>query len=185
MTLWPPRIKGDAHRMWSRVLRLFNRLLNRLAFVFPGGHSVRPWLQKRRGARIGRNIWISRYVYFDELHPEAITIGDNSTIGLRSSIFTHFYWGPRRSQNGYSEVVIEKNVFIGPHCLILPGVRIGEGAVIKGGSVVSRNVPPYTFWGPPSSGPLARVTVPLTPESSYDQFIRGLKPIRNKNRRGG
>jgi len=166
--------------MWRRVMVLSSRFLNKLAFVFPGGYTTRPWLQKRRGVNLGKNIWISQYVYFDELHPEAITVGDNCTIGLRTSIFTHFYWGPRRSQNGYFEVVIERDVFIGPHCLILPGVHIGEGAVIKGGSVVSHNVPTYTFWGPPPSGPLARVTVPLTPATSYDSFIRGLKPFRTK-----
>jgi acetyltransferase-like isoleucine patch superfamily enzyme len=161
-------------------MRFLSRFMNKLAFVIPGGYSIRPWLQKRRGVNFGTNVWISQYVYFDELHPEAITIGDDCTIGLRTSIFTHFYWGPRRSQNGYSEVVLEKGVFIGPHCLILPGVRVGEGAVIKGGSVLSRDVPSYTFWGPPPAGPLARVTVPLTPENTYDQFVRGLKPFRTK-----
>jgi acetyltransferase-like isoleucine patch superfamily enzyme len=110
-----------------------------------------------RGVIIGKNVWISQYVYIDEIHPEAVFIGDNSSIGLRTSIFTHFYWGPRRSKNGYKEVVIEKNVFIGPHCLILPGVKVGEGAVVKGGSVLTRNVPPFMFWGPPPVGPLGEM----------------------------
>jgi acetyltransferase-like isoleucine patch superfamily enzyme len=149
-----------------------------LASIAPGGYSLRPWLHKARGVKVGKNVWISQYVYLDELHPEGITIMDNSSIGLRTSIFTHFYWGSRKSANGYSEVVIEKDVFIGPHCLILPGVRIGEGAVIKGGTVVSRDVPPFTFWGLPNAGPLARVTVPLTPVHEYQEFVEGLKPIR-------
>jgi len=76
--------------------------------------------------------------------------------------------------------VIEENVFVGPHCLILPNVRIGEGAVIKGGTVVTRDVPPFTFWGPPAAGPLGRVTVPLTPEHSYEEFVQGLKLIRKR-----
>jgi acetyltransferase-like isoleucine patch superfamily enzyme len=123
-------------------------------------------------------VWISQYVYIDELHPEAITISDNTTIGLRTSIFAHFYWGPKRAGGDYSEVIIGKNVFVGPHCLILPGVHIGEGTVVKGGTVVSRDIPPFTFWGPPPAGPLGRVTVPLTPEHTYEEFIQGLKPIR-------
>ena len=151
-----------------------------LALWIPGGYTTRVWLHRRRGVKIGRGAWISRFVYIDELHPEGLTIGDNSAIGLRTSIFTHFYWGPRKLENGFKIVVIEKNVFVGPHCLILPGVRIGEGSVIKGGSVVTSNVPPFTFWGPPPSGPLARVTVPLTPEHSYEEFVRGLKPVRKK-----
>jgi acetyltransferase-like isoleucine patch superfamily enzyme len=135
-------------------------------------------LHRKRSARIGKNVWISQHVYIDELHPEAVTIMDNVTIGLRTSIFTHFYLGPRQSAAAYSPVIIEKDVFIGPHCLILPGVRIGEGTVIRGGTVVSRDVPPFTFWGPPPAGPLARITVPLTPEHSYFEFMRGLKPVR-------
>lgn len=139
---------------------------------------MRPWLHRRRGAKIGTNVWISQFVYIDELHPDAVTIQENCTIGLRTSIFTHFYWGARKSTDGYAEVVIEKDVFVGPHCLILPNVRIGEGAVIKAGTIVTRDVPSFTFWGPPAAGPLGRVTVPLTPEHTYKQFMKGLKPIR-------
>lgn len=157
---------------------LFNRLLNRLSYITPGGYTFRPWIHKRRGVKLGRNVWISQFVYLDELHPEGITIGDNCTIGLRTSIFTHFYWGPRKLGHCYKAVVIERNVYVGPHCLILPGVRIREGAVVKGGSVITREVPASTFWGPPPSGPLAHATVPLTPEHTYEEFTRGLRPIR-------
>jgi len=130
---------------------------------------------------MGKNVWISRWVYIDELHPEAVTIGDNSSIGLRTSIFTHFYWGSQRSREFAGPVSIEENVFIGPHCVILPKVRIGRGAVIKAGTVVTRDVPPETFWGPPQAGPLARITVPLTAEHSYEEFVSGLRPLRKKS----
>jgi acetyltransferase-like isoleucine patch superfamily enzyme len=120
-------------------------------------------------------------VYIDELYPEAVTIGENSTIGLRTSIFTHFHWG-RRREGGYGEVVIGKDVFIGPHCLILPNVHIGDGAVIKGGTVVTKDVPPFTFFGAPPAIVLGKVTVPLTPEHDYKEFIRGLRPVRNGKR---
>jgi acetyltransferase-like isoleucine patch superfamily enzyme len=164
------------------VRNLMNRILLKLAYVAPGGWNLRVWLHKRRGVRIGKNVWISQFVYIDELHPEGVNIGDNCTIGVRTSIFTHFYWGPRRAVNGYKEVVLEKNVYVGPHCLILPGVRIGEGSVIKGGSVVTSNVPSFTFWGPAPSSALGRVTVPLTPEHNYEEFVKGLRPMRSKKR---
>ena len=142
---------------------------------------MRPGLHRLRGARIGRNVWISQYVYLDAIHPEAIQIGDHCTIGLRTSIIAHLYWGPRKaSGDAFKEIVIENNVFIGPHCLILPGSKIGEGTVIKGGSVVTGNVPARTFWGAPPSGPLAQVTVSLTPDHSYQEFVSGLKPFPKK-----
>ncbi len=161
--------------------QLISRIFLQLTYVLPGGDTIRPGIQRMRGAHIGKGVWISQFVYIDKLHPEAVFIGDNSTIGFRTSIFTHFYWGPRRSSDGFKKVVIDKDVFIGPHCLILPGVRVGQGAVVRGGSVLTANVPAHTLWGPPTSGPLGRVTVPLTSETSYEEFVRGLRPHRKKS----
>ena len=153
---------------------LLSRLAGKLAFIAPGGFSVRPWLQRLRGASIGKNVWISQFVYIDEIHPADVSIGDNCIIGLRTSIISHFYSGPRRPvSNG--KVVIEKDVFIGPHCVVLPNVTIGEGAVIRAGTVVSRNVPAHTFWGPPAAEALGIANVPLTPDTNYEDFMGGLK----------
>jgi acetyltransferase-like isoleucine patch superfamily enzyme len=162
------------------IINIRNHLLHKLASFVPGGDSLRPWLHCKRGVTIGRNVWISQYVYIDELHPEALTIGDNCSIGLRTSIFTHFYWGSRRTNSGFGKVIIEDDVFVGPHCVILPNVRIGRGSVIKAGTVVSRNVPPKVFWGLPAPEALAIVEVPLTSEQEYRNFLRGLKPVRKK-----
>ncbi len=163
--------------MLSQIVK---RILQRVSYIAPGGYTIRPKIQSLRGVHMGENVWVSQFVYFDELHPEAITIGDNSSIGLRTSIITHLYWGPRINTDAYKEVIIGRNSFIGPHCLILPGVTIGEGAVIKGGTTLTRNVPPHTFWGHSEGAPLAKITIPLTPESSYKEFVRGLRPYRRK-----
>ncbi|MDH3268232.1 MAG: acyltransferase [Ignavibacteria bacterium] len=159
--------------------KIFGNLLHTLAFVLPFGYSLRPFLHKVRGVKVGKNVWISKYVYIDDNHPECISIGDNSTIGLRTTIFAHTYFGPPRKSNP-DKVVIGKNVFIGPHCLILPNVSIGDGSVIKGGTVVTRNVPANTLFGLPSAEPLAHLTNPLTTEYSYEEFVKGIKPIRKK-----
>jgi acetyltransferase-like isoleucine patch superfamily enzyme len=155
--------------------RWFSVVLGRLAMVCPGGAGVRPRLHRWRGARIGDGAWIGLFVYLDELHPEALSIGKNCTIGIRTTIITHFYWG-RAQPASNGSVVIEDDVFIGPHCVILPNVRIGEGAVIQAGTVVTRSVPPRTLWGPQPAGPLGSVTVPLTRVHQYTEFLRGLKP---------
>ncbi len=162
------------------MIRLIKRLLGRIAMLVPGGFTVRPALQRLNGVHVGKGVWISQWVYLDELYPESITIGNHSTIGMRTSIFAHFHWGPRREANGAKKVVIGDNVFIGPHCVILPGVRIGSGAVIKAGTVVTRSVPPNIFYGDSPGRPLARITVPVGANSPYEDFVRGLKPLEGK-----
>jgi len=53
--------------------------------------------------------------------------------------------------------------------------------VIQAGTVVSRNIPAGSFFGHAPATILGRVTVPLTPEHSYQEFVQGLRPIRGKN----
>ncbi len=160
--------------------QILQRLLRKVAYVAPGGCSLRPYLHRLRGVKIGENVWISQYVYIDEIHPEVITIDDNVTIGIKSSIIAHFYWGPRRPSSEAGPVHIGKDVFIGPHCVILPNVTIGDGAVIQAGTVVTTNVAPGMLWGSPKAGPLAKVTVPLTSEFGFSKFLRGLRPVGDK-----
>ena len=161
-------------------MSFLQRILRRVAYFMPGGLTVRPILHRLRGVRIGQNVWISQYVYIDELHPEVIQIGDNVTVGIGTSIISHLYW-TKSKEAVVKPVIIESNVFIGPHCVILPGVRIGQGSVIQAGTVVSRNIPAGSFFGHAPATILGKVTVPLTPEHSYQEFVQGLRPIRGKN----
>jgi acetyltransferase-like isoleucine patch superfamily enzyme len=161
--------------MWNP----FQRIFRRLAYFVPGGFRLRPGLHRLRGVKIGKNVWISQYVYIDELHPEAIEIGDNVTIGIGSAIISHLYWTKSR-EPVVKPVVIESDVFIGPHCVILPGVRIGKGSVVQAGTVVSRNVPAGVFLGHQPASILGKVSVPLTAEHSYQEFVQGLRPVRQR-----
>jgi len=162
------------------MLQLLNRLLCFIAFLAPGGYSLRPTLHRWRGMKIGNRVWLGQLVYLDVLYPKGIVIGNNVTINLRTTIYSHFHSGPRRISGGWKKVEIEDDVFIGPHCVILPGIRIGKGAVIKAGSVLTRNVPPHTFWGQSEGRPLAEVTVPLTPDNEYEEFVKGLRPFEKR-----
>jgi acetyltransferase-like isoleucine patch superfamily enzyme len=163
------------------ICNLSDGFFNILAFVGPGGETLRPWLHRVRGVRVERHVWISHFVYIDDLHPEEISIGDDCTIGLSTSIFAHLYWGFKKPQ-GNGRVVIEKDVFVGPHCVILPNFRIGEGAVIKVGAVASRNVSPHAFCGAPSAEPLGTATVPLTLDHRrmLIQKRQQLKPTKSR-----
>lgn len=45
----------------------------------------------------------------------------------------------------HGSVIIDEYAFVGMNCVILPGVRIGRGAIIGAGSVVTKDIPPYTI----------------------------------------
>ena len=159
------------------MARLFKRLLGKLALITPGGYSLRPMLHKLRGCTLGKNVWISQYVYIDEVHPEAIVIKDNVSIGMRTTIFAHFYEAEYKPGKYVGKVVIEDDVYIGPHCLILQDVTIGKGAVIAAGSIVTQNVPAGVLFGPPKCEPIARATRPLANGETYKNFLLGLRRL--------
>jgi len=53
-----------------------------------------------------------------------------------------------------AEIVVEDEVWIGANSVITAGVRIGRHAVVAGGSVVTKDVPPYTIVGGNPARPL-------------------------------
>lgn len=93
---------------------------------------------------IGNNTVINRYTYLDGRVP--LTIGNNVNISHYTLIQTLTHDPQNPDFVCLSKpVVIEDHVWIGARAIISPGVRIGEGAVIGAGSVVTRDVQPYTI----------------------------------------
>jgi acetyltransferase-like isoleucine patch superfamily enzyme len=76
----------------------------------------------------------------------AIRTGDDVSIGPEAVILTlgHDPQSPDFADRG-AEVIIGDRVWIGYRAVVLPGVTIGEGAVVGAGSIVTKNVEPYTI----------------------------------------
>ncbi len=78
-------------------------------------------------------------------------IGNRVLIGYGTHILTSNHRVPKnRGKIFYSghdrkKVSISDDVWIGANCTILPGVSVGQGAVIAAGSVVTKDVPPYSI----------------------------------------
>jgi len=75
-----------------------------------------------------------------------IRIGSDVSIGPEASILTlgHDPQSPEFEDRG-GDVVIGNRVWIGYRAIILPGVTIGEGAVVGAGSIVTKNVEPFSI----------------------------------------
>ena len=82
--------------------------------------------------KVGKDVMMGPYV---------VIIGDNHEFSRRDI--------PMRLQGRieYSPVVIEDNVWIGARAILLPGIKIGNGAIIGAGAVVTKDVPPYAICG--------------------------------------
>ena len=160
--------------------RAFNRLLHFLARHGPGSTSLRPLLHRLRGVKVGRDVFIGDEVYLENEYPEAVEIQDGVQISVRAIIMAH--------TRGVGRVVIEKDVFIGPNTVIISSgsrlLRVGEGAVIGAGVILSKDVPAQMFVVNDSSKVVARALVPLTKVEKVEDFIRGLVPIKAGSRSG-
>jgi len=84
---------------------------------------------------------------------DGVEIGDRTLVGYNSMIFSANHVIPpdkgRIFDSGHDKkpVSIGKDVWIGAGCIILPGVTIGDGAVIAAGSVVNKNVESFSVVG--------------------------------------
>ena len=96
------------------------------------------------GSGIGANSYI----------PSDVVIGDNVMTGQELLIFTQNHRMDRtdipmgcQGNTESKQVVIGNDVWIGSRVIILPGVHIGNGAVIGAGAVVTKDVPDFEVWG--------------------------------------
>jgi len=100
-----------------------------------------------KNTRIGRNVFINFDCVFLDLG--GITIEDNVLIAPKVSLLSEGH--PVSPQSRHSlvpgHIHIKKNAWIGAGATILPGVTIGENAVVAAGAVVSKDVPAGTVVG--------------------------------------
>ena len=101
---------------------------------------------------LGKNVHVQRNVYIWAGKNSKIIIGDNTIIGPGSFITSDNHGLKKdqliRDQEGLEKTIkIGSDVWLGAYSIILPGLSIGDGAVIAAGSVVTKNVHPYTIVG--------------------------------------
>jgi serine acetyltransferase len=158
--------------------RAFNRLLHSIGRIAPGATTLRPFLHRLRGVKIGKNVFIGDDVYLENEYPELVELLDNTIISARCTILAHTRGGGR--------VTIGPNVLVGPGaqivCPVGKALNIGEGSVISTGSVVSSSVAPQMLIAPPRSVAIAKITVPWNTSGSFEQFVAGIRPLRRTSK---
>lgn len=99
---------------------------------------LKNFLLRLVGIKVAPSASIGLMAMFDILRPDLISIGENTIIGYNATILSHEFL-PREYRLG--KVEIGSWVLVGANATILPGVRIGDGAVVAAGAVVTQDVP--------------------------------------------
>lgn len=119
------------------------------------------------GIDIEKNTTINKGVYLDGRG--GVKIGSNVSISPNVKIITASHDVNNRDfKLVLKPVVIEDKVWICTSAIILPGVRVGEGAVVATGSIVTKDVLPYTVVG----GNPAKIIASRSKDLSYDPLWR-------------
>ncbi|MBR5176961.1 MAG: acyltransferase [Bacteroidales bacterium] len=140
------REHGYRCSLWFGLVRLKDHWFNNWSMRVPWG-GVRKWLQRKRGVKIGKNVHWGTNVVVDYPFPNFVVVEDGASISGNDYLLAHCK--PLAYHEGCSEshvapVIVHKHAWIAINVTILPGVEIGEGAIVSAGSVVSKDIPPFT-----------------------------------------
>ena len=135
----------------GRALRLFWRrfFCLKLANLCPLV-SGRLLLYRLMGVRIGRDVYVGFGVEIDTNHPELIEVGNHVTISHRCIIVSHMASNvdtplQRLYPSSAAPVRIRDGAWICTGAILLPGVTVGENALVAAGAVVNGDVTPNTL----------------------------------------
>ena len=151
---------GDVS-LW-RVIRQFfknihlkhlEKMLDRFYLEPFAPRKLRPILIRKMGCHVGKNTFFGDYVRMDTSYADMIYIGDYTHITSGCRLLCHqrdltgYCVGDNAADLGYKtgEIQIGKGVMVGMETIIMPGVTIGDGAIIGAGSIVTRDIPAWTI----------------------------------------
>lgn len=118
----------------NALQRIRNKIFGFLA-QYSMSNTLRLRFYKCMGVKIGSNVFIGKYSLIDDTFPELINIEDNANISFGVTIVAH-----DASKAKTKRVLVRRGAYIGTRAIILPGVAIGESAVVGAGSVVTKDV---------------------------------------------
>ena len=136
-------VKG-ANSLWHIYQTVsFFKVAKNFIFIQIGRYTpslrLKRWLYRTfLRMKIDRETSLALMVMPDLMFPEKITIGRNTIIGYNTTILAHEYL---IDEYRLGDVIIGDEVMIGANCTILPGVTIGDGAIVSAATLVNEDVP--------------------------------------------
>lgn len=144
----------EAKGTWGLVKSFFGKIIQWIAMTrFPIGAKNRCRLERLRGVKIGKHVFLGGGNILDRVRPDLITIEDYVSLAGGVNILTHSNpTTPLREILGeeyhiLKPVHIKRGAWLALNVVVLPGVTIGENSIVATNSVVMKDVPPYTIVG--------------------------------------
>ena len=114
---------------------------------------LRPFLLRRIGCKVGKGVFIGDHVMIDRNHADLITLDDYAHITGGCRLLCHqrdlsdYKIGDNAATFGYklAPITVGTGCMIGMESFIMPGVTIGEGAIVGAGSLVTKDIPAWTI----------------------------------------
>ncbi len=127
---------ADIDQVRKRLSEIIGTEIDASTTIFPPFYT-----NFGRFIQLGKNVFINHACSFLDLC--SITIEDDVLIGPKVNLITenHPLDPNDRKTVLLKPILIKRNAWIGAGVTILPGVTIGENAVVAAGAVVSKNVP--------------------------------------------
>lgn len=131
-----------------------------------------PWLVRRMGVHVGKNVAIGDHVRIDWGHADMIYIEDYVQLTGGCRVLAHkrdltdYHVGDNAANLGYKVLPVRlcKGCQIGMESMIMPGVTVGEGAIVGAGSIVTKDIPAWTI----ATGRPAKVVKEIPPREYSD-----------------
>jgi len=173
---------GYRSALWFGLVRLKDHWFSNWSMHAPWG-GFRKWLQRQRGVKIGKGVHWGTNVVIDNTFPNFVIIEDDVSVSGNDYFLAHCK--PMDYHAGCSEsfvapVIVRKHAWIAVNVTILPGVEIGEGAIVSAGSVVNKTVPPFTVVQGNPAKVVADLAGILKDNYSADDFERLLQERKKK-----
>ena len=142
--------------------RLIGKQVDRSFRMFPPFYT-----DFGKNITIGKDVFINSGCHFQD--QGGIEIGDGALIGHNVVLATinHDLNPKENRKNHYAAIKIGAHVWIGSNATVLPGVTIGDYAVVAAGAVVTQDVPAMTVVG----GVPARVLKTIQEEERYETAV--------------
>ncbi len=112
--------------------------------------GLRVALYRAMGIHVGDHVYIGMDTWLDDQFPELIVLEDDVVISFRVIVVVHDdarrmdRIEPGQLDGTVAPVILRRRAYVGAGAILLPGVTVGEGAVVAAGAVVTRDVPPHT-----------------------------------------